>query len=80
MSVASAGITGESNCSPNLFICPILKATGAFVNIISPPSSLTSSATFHAIDFLSKAPKIIPFLFFNRLYGINYFYKYKLIK
>ena len=70
MFVASAGITGESNSSPNLLISPILRATGAFVNIISPPSAFTSSATFHAIDLLSKAPNIKPFLFFNRLCDI----------
>ena len=65
--VASAGIISELVSSANLFILPILKATGALVSTKSPPCSLIFTAVLQAIEFSSSAPKIIPFLPFNKL-------------
>jgi hypothetical protein len=43
-------------------------AIGAFVNTKVPPSACTVCAVFHAIEFASSAPKIIPLFPFNKLY------------
>ena len=68
--VASAGMIVEFVFSANSLIVPILIAIGAFVNTNSAPCSLQCSATFHAIDLLSSAPKIIPLFPFNKLFDI----------
>ena len=70
MSVASAGITSVSHFSASSLILPILSATGALVRMILAPSSCAFSAVFHASDFSSSAPKIIPFFPFNKLWVI----------
>jgi hypothetical protein len=49
------------------FILPIRIAIGALVRVKLPPSSFTFNAVFQAIEFSSKAPKMIPRLPFNKL-------------
>ena len=58
--VASAGMTVASHCAASSFIFPIRIAIGALVNVNEAPSALTFNAVFHAIEFSSRAPKIIP--------------------
>ena len=65
--VASAGIISQLHFSAKSLISPILIAIGALVRTNSAPCFLASSATFHAIDLESNAPKIIPFLPFNNI-------------
>ena len=77
--VASAGMISEPVFSAKFFICPIRIATGALVSTNLPPSSCTRSAVFQAIEFSSKAPKMMPFFPFNKLYIILSFYKVKFV-
>ena len=65
--VASAGIILEPVCSASLFISPMRMAIGALVSVNVAPSSCARNATFHAIEFSSKAPVIIPRFPFNKL-------------
>ena len=68
--VASAGTISAPVFSAKLLISPILIAIGALVSTNSAPSSWHLSATFQAIEFSSKAPKIIPFFPFKSPYDI----------
>ena len=66
--VASAEITSVLHFFANSLILPNLKAVGAFVKTTFAPFAVHSSAPFHAIDFSSQAPNIIPFLPSNKLF------------
>ena len=68
--VASAGTTIVLHFSASRPIVPMRIDTAVFVRTISAPSSTARSATFHAIDCSLSAPKIRPFLPFNKLYAI----------
>jgi hypothetical protein len=48
-------------------------AMGALVNVNVPPSSLIFNAVFHAIEFSSRAPNMIPLFPFRRLNAISIF-------
>ena len=58
--VASAGNISALSFSPNSDISPILTATGVLESVMVAPSSTARSATFHAILFEFKAPKMTP--------------------
>src|SRR5690606_21700880 len=45
-------------------------AIGAFVRVNEAPSSFALSAVFHAIEFSSRAPKMMPRFPFKRLLAI----------
>jgi len=68
--VASAGMTIVLHFSANRLIVPMRMDTAVFVSTISAPSSTARSATFQAMDCSLSAPKIRPFLPFNKLYAI----------
>ena len=70
MLVASAGMTIEPVSSAKLLIVPIRIATGALVKTNFPPASATALAVFHAIDWSSSAPKIIPLFPSNILWDM----------
>ena len=65
--VASAAITSDPHLVASSLMAPILNAIGALESTNSAPSSLAFRATFHAIDFSSKAPNMIPLFPFNKL-------------
>ncbi len=65
--VASAGTTIVPHCSASWLIVPMRIDTAVFVSTISAPSSTARRATFHAMEFSFRAPKISPFFPFSKL-------------
>jgi len=65
--VASAGIIFDFVFSARALISPIRIAIGALVKTKLAPSSYAFSATFQAMELLSKAPVIIPLFPLSKL-------------
>ena len=61
------GTTIVPRCSASWLIVPMRIDTAVFVSTISAPSSTARRATFHAMEFSFRAPKISPFFPFSKL-------------